>query len=433
MKAAFFLVVAALAWLVRGIADASGIGDPAGSALLGLGCLLLGGVGAGEVAARWRLPRLTGYLVFGMVGGPAALGLVTRPDLGQLRLFEELALGLIALTAGGEFRLREGRSQLAPVLAITASQIVTIPLAVALAMAALLAALPVLGPVSAAELAAAAALLGVIALANSPATTIAVITELRARGPLTDTVLGVTVLKDLVILLLFTLVYSLARGWLGGGPFGLGVLADIGLAILSSLGVGAVLGALLGAWLRYVRGYAELAVLLLALVSIELGHGGGLEHLVVCMAAGVVVRNLFPREAARFIEALERSSPPIYVIFFALVGAGLDLAALPTIGFAAVAYGGVRLAATWVFTRAPAAFMRAPRPVVAHAWMGFVAQAGLSLGLAARVARELPGIGQAIAALVVASVVLNQLAGPVLWAWALRRAGEAREGEKVRK
>lgn len=427
MKYAFFVAVAALAWLLRGIGDAAGVVDPAGSAVLGLGCLLLGGLGAGELAARWRLPRLTGYVVFGMVGGPAAVGLVTRPDLAQLHLFEELALGLIALTAGGEFRLREGRTRLGPVLTVTTVQVVVIPAAVALAMAGLLSLSSALGPLSAAELAAAAAVLGVIAVANSPATTIAVITELRARGPLTDTVLGVTVLKDLVILLLFTLVYSLARGWVGAGEVGLGVLGEIGLEILASLGVGAALGALLGAWLRWVRGYAELAVLLLALVSVELGHGGGLEHLVVCMAAGVVVRNLFPREAARFIEALERSSPPIYVIFFALVGAGLDLAALPAIGLVAVVYSGVRLAATWLLTRVPAALAGAPRPVVSHAWMGFVAQAGLSLGLAARVARDLPGIGRPVAALVVAAVVLNQLAGPVLWAWALRRAGEARE------
>lgn len=421
MRWAFVLAVAALAWIFRAVGGAV-VDDPAGSALLALGVLLVASLLAGELAARLRLPRLTGYLLLGMLCGPSAVGLATGDDLGALHLFEELALGLIALAAGGEFRLRGGR--LGAVLGITLGHLLAVPLVVAAAMAGLLLAVPALGPLGPGELAAAAALLGVIAVAKSPATTIAVITELRARGPLVDAVLGVTVLKDLLILLVFTTVHAVARSWAVAEPVSLSALAGVGLEILASLAAGAVLGALLGTYLRAVGRHAELAVLLLALLAVELGP---LEHLLVCMAAGVTVRNLFPREASRFLEALERSAPPLFAVFFALVGAGLALDALPRLWLPALSYVLVRLGATWLATRVPAAAARAPRPVVRDAWMGFVAQAGLSLGLAARVARDLPGFGREVATLVVAAVVINQLVGPVLWAWALRRNGEARE------
>ena len=95
-----FSVLAAFSWIARRL-GAVAVDDPAGSALLGLGCLVIGGVLAGDLAGRLRLPRITGYLVLGIAAGPHALALETARDAELLRLFEELALGLIALTAGG--------------------------------------------------------------------------------------------------------------------------------------------------------------------------------------------------------------------------------------------------------------------------------------------------------------------------------------------
>jgi len=191
------LVLAAFGWVARlmgrGIVD-----DPFGSALLSLGCLIIGGVLAGEAAAKIRFPRITGYLLLGMAAGPHALGLETVRDAELLRLFEEVALGLIALTAGGEFRIAVVRRRLRPLLAITTAHTLGIFLFVSVALWVLLRIVPFLGAVTPAEAASAVALLGVIAVAVSPSTTIAVITELRARGEMVETVLGVTIVKDFV-------------------------------------------------------------------------------------------------------------------------------------------------------------------------------------------------------------------------------------------
>jgi Kef-type K+ transport system membrane component KefB len=426
MKWVFFLVLAAFSWSAR-LVGGTAIDDPAGSALLALGCLIIGGVLGGEWAVRLRLPRITGYLVLGILVGPHAVGLETAHDAELLRLFEDLALGLIALTAGGEFRLAVIRRRLRPLLLITAAHTVGIMLLVAGTLWLLLEIVPFLGAVSPTEMMAGVCLLGVIAVAVSPATTIAVITDLRARGEMVETILGVTIVKDLVIILLFTAVSALALSWVNGSAPDLGTVRHVALEIGGSLLIGGILGTMLGLYLVKVGRLAPLTVLLLALASAELGRGAWVEHLLVCMAAGFVVRNLYPNAAGHFLDALEQSSTPIYVIFFALVGAGLDLGIFVAVWLPALVYVAVRAVAIRVATRLPAIAAGSGPAVVRFGWMGFVAQAGLSLGLAARIQRELPGIGTTVATLVVAAVVINQLLGPVLWQRAIIAAGEDRK------
>ena len=426
MRWALFLVLAAFSWTARFVSGAV-VDDPAGSALLALGCLIIGGALCGELAVRLRLPRITGYLVLGIVAGPHAVGLETARDAKLLQIFEDLALGLIALTAGGEFQLAIIRRRLRPLLAITAAHTVGILLLVAGVLWALLMIVPFFGPVSDAEMLAGVTLLGVIAVAVSPATTIAIITELRARGEMVETVLGVTILKDLVIILVFTAVSAISVSWVGGGAADLGALRHVAREMGVSLLIGGVLGGLLGLYLAKVGRLAPLTVLLLALASAELGRGPGVEHLLVCMAAGFAARNLFPHAAGSFLGALEESSTPVYVIFFALVGAGLDLGIFAAVWLPAMIYVVTRVVAIQLTTRLPAIAAGSGWRVARYGWMGFVAQAGLSLGLAARIQRELPGIGTTVATVVVAAVVINQLAGPVLWERAIVAAGEDRK------
>ncbi len=426
MRWVFFAAIGALAWTLRVTLGPAG-GGAAASTLLALGLLMIGGDLAGRLAARARLPRITGYLILGMALGPFALGLVSAGDLASLHIFEEIALGLIALTAGGEFRVEAVAERWREIVGITGAHAVGILVVSAGIFWLALGRIPFLGPLGPGEILAAAALLSVIAVAKSPATTIAIITETRAEGRLVDTVLGVTILKDLVILLLFTLVSGLARGWTGGGGVDAAAMAHLGLEIGLSLGAGLLLGLALGAYLTWVRLHPEITVLAVVLISMELARSAGLEHLLVAMAAGFAARNIFPRAAGGFLHALERSSPPVYVIFFGLIGAGLDLGVFAAAWGAVVFLFLVRLALVWGLTGATAAALGAEPPIRRWAWMGFVAQAGFSLGLATRIARDFPAFGKTLAAVVVGSVVLNQLIGPVLWRHALVASGEAQQ------
>ncbi len=420
-----------LRWLLAAAVAGSGAalrllapGTGGGVELISLGVLLVGGLLAGDLAERLRLPRVTGYLLLGMVLGPSLVGVVPPEDVHRLGLFEEVALGLIALTAGGEFSWTVVRSRWGLLTGVTLAHTVGLGGMVGGLAWLGLGWSPFLGVLPPGGREAAAVLLGVLAVAKSPATTIAVITESRARGPLVDTVLGVTILKDLVLLLLFALASGLAHRWVGTGLARGGVgalLADVGL----SLAVGLLVGAGLGAYLRWVGRHAELLLVALALLAAEVGSGTHLEPLLLCMAAGFAARNLFPAAAEPFLGALESASPPLYVIFFALVGAALPLGVLLAVGPAALLLAGTRLAGIWTFTRLPAVVHRAPASFLRWGWTGFVAQAGLSLGLAGRVRSEMPGFGGVLATLVVGAVVINQLVGPVLWRWGLTASGEA--------
>ena len=399
---------------------------PDASTVLALGCLITGGTLAGRTAARWRLPRITGHLLLGMLLGPSLIGLLTRLELTQLHLFEELALGLIALTAGGELRWQSIRSRSRMLAALSASHTVGIAAAMSGLAWMTIPWLPALTDATPGQRLAAAAMFGIVAVASSPSTTIAVITEQRARGEVVDAVLGTTVVKDVAILLAFSVVTSLCHTWTDGSPLSLVDLGTIAGEVLFSLALGAVLGALLGLILDRIGLHPELLVIALALVSAEIARYWHLEHLLICIAAGFVVRNAFARAAEPLLDALEQSSPPIYLVFFVLVGAGLDLGALGAVWPAAIALVISRSFLLWAATAIGATVGRAGRAVARVGWMGFVAQAGVSLGLASRISREFPDIGTTVAVTIVAAVVINQLAGPVLWRWALVTCGEAR-------
>ncbi len=404
---------------LRAAAPASGSGPE----LLSLGLILLTGLLAGDLARSIRLPRVTGYLAVGMLFGPSLLDVVPRDDVGRLRIFEDVTLGLIALTAGGEFSWRVVRSRWRLLGAVTLAHVVAMAVGIGVLTWYALGIFPILGPLGPGQRAAAALLLGVIAVAKSPATTIAVITEMEARGELVDGVLGVTILKDLVLILAFAVATRLAAGWVGveGGVSVGSVAAEAGL----SLTAGVVLGIALGLAIRWIGRHAELLVVALALLTAEVGNGAHIEPLLLCMAAGFTARNLFPSEAGPFLEALERASPPLYIVFFALVGAGLPLSVLAAVGPAAAILAGFRLVGLVGFTWLPAVLTGAPPAFRRWGWTGFVAQAGLSLGLAARIRDDMPGFGPTLATLIVGAIVINQLVGPVLWRWGLVASGEA--------
>jgi len=398
-------------------------GTGSGPELLSLGLILLAGLLAGDLAESVRLPRVTGYLLVGMVLGPSVLGVVPAADVERLRIFEELALGLIALTAGGEFSTRIIRSRWRLLTAVTAAHAAVIVMIVGGIVWIVLGRFPLLGPLDGGARNAIALLVGVVAVAVSPATTIAVITEMRAKGDLVDGVLGITILKDLVLLLLFSVASGLAFRWTGAeAPPGLG---DLTAHVTLSLGAGAILGVGLGSYMHRIGRHTELLVVALALLATKIGSGAALEPLLVCMAAGFTARNLYPSAAEPFLEALERASPPLYIVFFALIGAALPLDVLLAVGPAALGLAILRLVVVAVSTWLPAVAVNGPPVFRRYAWTGFVAQAGLSLGLAARIGTDVPGCGLTLSTLLIGTIVINQLAGPILWRWGLVSAGEA--------
>ena len=402
------------------------------------GFLLLAAYLVGDVLSRFKIPKITGYILAGIVFGPHAFELVSTAAVRELKLIDDLALTFIALAAGGELRLEELRQRRRSITLNVLFQAVIVFVGVAGFTLAARSLLPFLEARSFAEILAVAALLGVFAMARSPSSAIAIISECKARGPFTEMVLGVTVVMDVLVIVIFAAVVSISQTLVTpGSQLDFGFVVMVVVQLLGSILGGVVLGCLISLYIRYVE--AELVVFILALAFLVTFFSGQfallldrlyslplhLEPLLICVTAGFWVRN-FSRGGGLFMENIDRSSLPIYVIFFSLTGAALNLDALRQTWLIAVLLVVVRCLLIWLGAYLGTSLSGDPPRFRKMAGLSFVTQAGVSLGLAGIVMSRFPDWGAALATTIVAVIALNQLIGPIAFKFALGAVGEAR-------
>jgi Kef-type K+ transport system membrane component KefB len=417
-------VIGALMQAARSFAPATGA-TSAGTAL-SFGFLLLTAYFAGNVFKRMRLPRLTGYLAAGILAGPGVLDFVPRTALDRLSLVTGVATALIALTAGVEMDLRSMRPLLRSVAAIS---VLAIGAALVLLMGAVLALssfLPFLAAMPWGSRVAVAAVLSVVMAAQSPAVAVAVRNELRADGPLSKTVMGVVVLGDLVIVILFALVSSLAKSVMGGGADASDVGRLLGWEIVGSIVAGVGIGVILAMFLSRVKDGAALFVLLTCVIAAEVGRRVHLDPLLIALGAGILVRNV-SKTGDALHHAIEGSSMPVYVVFFAVAGANIHLDVFGTVGVPALIFVVVRATGLLLGARAGAKWAGAPPVVRSYAGFGLLPQAGLALALALLFAKAFPQFGEPASALTLGVVAANEMLAPAIFRWALVKSGEADE------
>jgi Kef-type K+ transport system membrane component KefB len=415
------LALAALIAATRSFTDASGSSGTA----LSFGYLLLSGFFMGRVFARLGLPKLTGYLCAGLLAGPSVLGLVPEAGLAKLSIFNGIAISLIALTAGLELEVRKLRP-----LWRSVSLISLIGVGVGLSfIAALLYVvrdrLAFMRGVDTTGTIAICALLGVVMVAQSPAVVVALRDETDADGPVVQTVLGVVVVGDLLVILLFAAVSSIAKLALGATAAPVETLKAIAWELIGSLGCGLVIGILLAGFLRTIRSSAGLFVVGTCFVVAEVGRRIHLDPLLVSLSAGILVRNL-TGQGARLHDGIEASALPVYVVFFAVTGATIHLGVLATVGLVAVLAVLARACGLLAGSYLGARLAGAPETVRRYAGFGLLPQAGLALALALLFAKTFPEFGADAGALVLGVVALNEIIAPAIYRFAILRAGEAR-------
>ena len=388
---------------------------------LALGYMILTAFFAGAMVKGFRLPKLTGYLVSGMIVGPYALGLVTSRMVEQLTLVNGMAVALIALTAGSEMDLRRMRPLFRSVLAIG---FIALPLTSILIAGAVMALRPYLpffeGLTFPAALAVAAVLAAVIT-AQSPAVVIALRDELDADGPITRTVIGVVVVGDLLVILLFAATSAVAKSVLGSGAEG---SVNLAWELLGSLTVGSAVGGVLALYLSRVRLGAELFLLMVAFVCAEIGARVHLDPLLLALAAGIVVRN-FSAQGDLLHKCIEATALPVYLLFFATAGASIHLDVLGLVGIPAAILVAVRAFGLLGGTRIAANIAGSGDAIGKWAGFGLLPQAGLALALSLLFVKTFPEFGDHARALTLGIVALNELFAPIAYRWALVRAGEA--------
>jgi Kef-type K+ transport system membrane component KefB len=401
------------------------IADPAAPRLtaLALGFSLIAAALSGALLERFGLPRVTGYLLFGMICGPYLLNIITRPMARELQLINGLAVVLIAFIAGLEMNFERLRPRMRAMLRLAGISMIGLYVGLFAAFWILWGWLGFDSTFTTLQKTAIIAILTTVIASYSPTVTIALITESRAYGPLSEMTLAVVILADLFLILAFTLVMQFVR-YAFGGAGEVGLFVSLSWEIFGSFAFGAAIGAVFAFYLRYVG--KEVAVALVAVCALIAFVGAELhiEPLLAALAAGLVVENIAPPRGDMLKEAAERGALPVLVVFFAAAGAALQLDALAAIGWIAILISALRMAMIWGSMKVGASYAGIGPPVGDKVWMGMVSQAGVTLGLTLIVAGEYPTWGLTVQTLVVSLIALHQLIGPVLFRAALSRAGE---------
>ncbi len=388
-----------------------------------LGFILLFGYYLARVLEGVHLPAITSYILVGVACGPYGLRILDAGVIASLDRLDNVALSVIALIAGGELRLAVLRARARTFAGIIAGQVVLSFAGALLVVALLRGTFAQLEGAAWTEVVAVGLLFGTVVVARSPATTIGVIAEMRAAGPVTEVLVGVTVLLDVVVLVLAAVIVPAAETLVSGAAFDAAFVRMLAVEIVGSLAAGLVFGATLRSYIRWVGGYLPLFLLGLGLVGSEVCRAFHLEPLLAFMIAGFFVEN-WSEHGDRLIHGLERSAFPVYVLFFAVSGASIDLAALRHSWLVALVLVVVRAAAFWGGSVPAARRVEALRPSAGWIWSGYLAQAGVTIGIASLIARRFPW-GAAIETIVLAVVAINQLVGPVALRLLLERSGEA--------
>ncbi len=429
MRLLFVLILAGLMHAARSFAPDMTVGGGAAGTALACGYLLLSAFLMGSIFKSLRLPRLTGYLMTGIVVGPQVLNLVSEPMVSNLQIFNGIATALIALTAGVELDLAAMKPLLKSISWLTTVAVGGTILLISAAVFLLQNRLPFLQKLPPLQAAAVALVLGVTMVAQSPAVVVALQSEMAADGPLTRTVLGVVVISDLLVIVLFALVSSLAKSFLGSNIDALHTAGALAWEILGSIAIGACVGMIISIYLRFVKGRFALFVLAAAFLVAEVGQRIDLDPLLLALSAGVFIRNATSL-GNRLQEEIETSSLPVYVVFFAVTGATVHIRELLVVGIPAIVLVLTRATGFVGLGRLATSLADAPAVVKKYIALGLMPQAGLALALALLFVKTFPKIGTAASALVFGGVAINEMLAPVLYRFALVESGEAGKAEQ---
>jgi len=381
----------------------------------------------GRMATRVRVPKVTGYLLAGILAGPAVQELLGTPPLltwdllENFRVFMELALALIVFNIGLECRAERFQRWGRRLLVLSATEIVATFLLVAV-LTGLVDFFLIRAVARTQAYAATASLhmalfLGVIAIATAPAATLFVIREYEAEGPMTEILLILIGLNNMAAIVGFILLSS----FMLHGSLPLAVFNDILLPFL----LGGAAGFIMGIWGQRLERPREFQLLALGFVALVIGacYALRLNLMLAVFALGVMFVNAAPKSES-LQKALRQIDFPLYVIFFVLSGAAMHLETLTRVGLLGLAYVAARIAGKLLGGRLGTRWGGFGEDEQKYLGFTLLAQAGVAIGLAQTLARTWHAGGQTVETVILGSLIVFEMAGPLSVRHGLVRAGE---------
>ena len=379
-----------------------------------LALILFSGLIFGRLVKHLRLPNVTGYLIAGLLIGPHIFNLIPAVIVSQLDMICEMALAFIAFSIGSEFKLSYLKKA-----GIT-------PIVIAL-FEALLASVLVTGVLVLFGFDAnVSLLLGAIASATAPAATIMVVKQYNAEGPVTNTLLSVVAFDDAVALMAFGIAMAVVNSLLHPGQNSAVVTAVLPLVeIMGSIVLGLILGLLFNLPLRFFKKNSNRLIISCGFVFLAdaLASFAGLSSLLLCMSMGAVLINT-SSSGSEILKIADGITPPIFLMFFVVSGAELDVSIVPKIGVIGILYLVVRVVGKVAGASLGAYLMKAPETVKKYIGFTLIPQAGVAIGLSLIASNTLPEYGKTIRAVILCATLIYELVGPAFTKIGLEKAGE---------
>jgi len=392
-----------------------------------LGFLLVAGTLLSEIIAFLRLPHLTGYLLAGVLAGPHVLGIVDPPTAARLGPVNTLALALIALAGGAELRLDQLRSGLRSLLIATGIHSVLGLVSSAALFFALRPFIPFANGVGQNVVIVVAMLWAVLAISRSPSATLGILAQTHARGPVTTFSIAFVMSSDVVVVVLMAFATMISKVLLEPGTaLSFEAFRSLGHELAGSISIGTTLGLLLVIYMKLVGRQLLVVFLALGFGATEVLRYLNFDPLLTFLVAGFIVQNL-SKQGEKFLHALEGMGSTVYVVFFASAGVDLDIPLLLGLWPIALLLASSRAIVTVAGARLSSAIAKDDDTLRRWSWAALIAQAGLTQGLAGTVAREFPTFGPSFRALVIATLAINAVVGPIVFKLALDRTRESKQ------
>ena len=383
--------------------------------LLKISIILVVGLIGGKIAKIFKLPSVSGYLVAGLFLGVSFLNVVTMKDTETFSIVSELALAVIAFSIGSEFVIEDMMKVGKAVVIITLAEVVGAVFVVFSVMYYVFQ-----------QPFAFSIVIASMSAATAPAATLLVIKQFKASGPLTKTVLPVVALDDVFGIMAFGIAMSVAKLSIGNTEHSLfQMLSEPMIEIGGSAILGLILGILLVLSAKKASDHDESQVIALAAIGLATGLSKvfGFSPLLTNIVMGTTLVNLM-HNSKRIFGAVNDFVSPVYVMFFTLAGASLDLSILATVGLLGIGYIFARAGGKMIGAFLGAKYVKAEDTVTKYLGLALLPQGGISIGLSVLVKQQLPEYAVAITTIIMFSVLIYEVSGPIFAKIAIEKAGE---------
>lgn len=389
------------------------------STLFYVGIAMLGGLLMTRVTRLVKLPNVTAYLIAGVLIGPCVLNLLSSDTVSTLGIITEAALGFIAFSIGDQFKISTIKAIGKPALIITALEsfgavAVTMSITMALGFDKIV-----------------CVMLGALSASTAPAATLLVVRQYKAKGPLTNMLLPVVAADDATGLIAYSICVNIALNMVNHNAFSAKttILMPL-LQIILALLIGGVLGFILAMSHRWFHSHTNRMSMAILCVFIGVGIADkfGLSNLLLCMALGAVYVN-FCDTAERVLNCIDDWTYPLFMLFFVLSGAQLNLGTLPKVGLIGIVYIFCRFGGKFLGSWLGGTITKQPKVVKDNIGWALMPQAGVAIGMATMALQQLPlEYGQQIQTVILSATLIYEIVGPLATKSALRRAGEIQAG-----